>query len=88
MGSYRIELRSSVEKDMRALPRAAITRVLERLESLADEPFPAGVRKLTGTERLYRIRVGDYRVLYEVDHSAGVVTIHYVRHRRDAYRSL
>jgi mRNA interferase RelE/StbE len=61
---------------------------LERIDALADEPFPVQVAKLKGTEGLYRIRVGDYRIIYEVDLSSTAILIHYVRHRREVYRDL
>jgi mRNA interferase RelE/StbE len=62
--------------------------VLKRIESLQSDPFPHGASKLSGAERLYRIRVGDYRIVYEVDTEAKQITIHHVRHRREVYRKL
>jgi mRNA interferase RelE/StbE len=61
---------------------------MERSESLKDEPFPRQAIKLSGAERLYRLRVGEYRILYEVEVQVEQVTIHYVRHRREVYRRL
>ncbi|MGH9509056.1 MAG: type II toxin-antitoxin system RelE family toxin [Terriglobales bacterium] len=61
-------------------------RIITRAESLADEPFPPGVKKLRGPEGWYRIRVGDYRVVYDVQHQRLVVLVVRVAHRRDAYR--
>jgi mRNA interferase RelE/StbE len=61
---------------------------MKRIEKLKDEPSPHGVEKLEGAERLYRIRVGDYRIVYEVDTQAKEIMILYVRHRREAYRAL
>jgi len=61
---------------------------MKRIERLKTDPFPRQAIKLTGTERLYRIRVGDYRIIYEVDTEAKRITIHYIRHRREAYRAL
>ena len=88
MASYNITFKPSVEKDLRPLPKSVVARVMERIEKLKDEPFPQQVVKLSGTERLYRIRVGDYRIVYEVDTEAKQITIHYVRHRREVYRAL
>lgn len=88
MASYRINLKRSVEKDLRRLPQAQLPRVLSAIDQLALDPHPRGAVKLSGAETLYRVRVGDYRVIYEVDTAAGEVTIHYLRHRRDAYRGL
>jgi len=58
------------------------------IEALSDDPLPRQSTKLAGAEHLYRIRVGDYRVIYTIDHQAKQVIVHYVRHRRDAYRNL
>ncbi|MGH2453771.1 MAG: type II toxin-antitoxin system RelE family toxin [bacterium] len=88
MASYRIVLKPSVEKDLRSLPSSALRRVWDRLRALADAPHPQESVKLTGTERLYRIRVGNYRIIYGVDNNAKLVTVHYVRHRREVYRGL
>lgn len=88
MASYKIVLKPSVEKDLRSLPPSAVRQVWDRLGALADAPRPRQSVKLTGTERLYRIRVGDYRIVYGVDDNAKLVTVHYVRHRREVYRGL
>ncbi len=62
--------------------------MLKRIEKLQNEPFPHGVEKLEGANRLYRIRVGDYRVIYQVDPKVHRIVILYIRHRQDAYRAL
>jgi mRNA interferase RelE/StbE len=87
MASYNIAFKPSVEKDLRPLPRSVVARVMERIESLRAEPLPRQAIKLSGAERLYRVRVGDYRIVYEIDTQARQVTIHYVRHRREVYRT-
>lgn len=88
MASYRVVLKPSVEKDLRSLPKATIQRILARIEALAEEPLPRQSAKLTGAENLYRLRVGDYRIVYGVDSKEVTVVVHYVRHRREAYRGL
>ncbi|MGH2605016.1 MAG: type II toxin-antitoxin system RelE family toxin [Anaerolineales bacterium] len=88
MASYRVLLKPSVEKDLRPLPKRAVRRLVARIEALAADPFPRGSAKLAGAEALYRVRVGEYRVIYGVDSRAQVVLVHYVRHRKDAYRGL
>ena len=88
MDSHSIRLKRSVEKDLRGLPATASSRVLQQIERLGSNPFPHGARKLTSAEHLYRVRVGDYRIIYAVDSPSSSITIHYVRHRRDAYRNL
>ena len=66
----------------------AFSRILEKIEDLYETPIPHGARKLSGTDSLYRIRVGEYRVIYEVRHQQRLVILFYVRHRRSAYRGL
>ena len=86
MESFSIQWRSSTKKDIRSLPRQEVTRVIEAVGHLATEPLPHGSQKLSGSERTYRIRVGDYRVIYEVFTESRVVEIQRVRHRKDVYR--
>ena len=88
MAAYSVFSKPSVERDLRRLPRGAVDRVMERIAALANKPFPRDAVKLSGAERLYRLRAGDYRIVYEVDTALLRVTVHYVRHRRVAYRGL
>ena len=86
MASYKVILKPSVEKDLRSLPREVLKRVFRRIEMLKDEPLPRQSLRLSGAEQLYRIRVGEYRIVIGVDKEHLQVTIHHVRHRRDVYR--
>ena len=85
MGSYRLTLRQSAVKELESLPRRDLARVMSRIKVLADNPRPPACEKLSGQER-YRVRQGDYRILYEVDDSDQVVTVVKVGHRREVYR--
>jgi mRNA interferase RelE/StbE len=86
MASYNIVFKPSVEKDLRSLPKSVIARVLRQIEALRENPFPRQSVKLAGAEQLYRIRVGDYRVVYAVDKEAQEIIVQYIRHRREVYR--
>ena len=88
MAGYAIRVKASVEKDVAALPRDLTPRILQRIEDLSTTPLPFGVRRLSGAEHLYRIRVGDYRIIYAVHHAEQEIIILYIRHRRSAYRGL
>ncbi|MBI5855692.1 MAG: type II toxin-antitoxin system RelE/ParE family toxin [Nitrospirae bacterium] len=88
MASYNLSYRPSVEKDLQSIPRSVVTRIIARIERLPSDPFPPQSAKLQGAERLYRLRVGDYRIVYEVDSDARHILVQYVRHRRDVYRRL
>jgi mRNA interferase RelE/StbE len=83
---YRVVVERSAEKDLRKLPLDVRFRVADVLRSLATQPRPTGSRKLAGTKHDWRIRVGTYRVIYEITDSIRVVRIYRVRHRREAYR--
>ena len=83
---YRVVVERSAEKDLRRLPLKVRFRVADVLRSLANNPRPIGSRKLTGTKHDWRIRVGDYRVIYEIADSIRVVRVYRIRHRREVYR--
>jgi mRNA interferase RelE/StbE len=85
-GEYSIEWKRSAARELRALPREVAARILRTVEGLRMNPFPAGVRKLSGAEHTYRIREGSYRVIYSVYTSRLVVEVIRVGHRRDVYR--
>jgi len=72
---------------LRSLPRIVASRALQLIEELKIEPHPRKALKLSGSERLYRIRVGAYRIIYEIDIPAQQITIHYIRHRSRVYES-
>lgn len=86
MASYNIEWKSSAAKELKKLPKPIIAKIVLAVESLASEPRPSGVRKLTDTENTYRIRIGEYRVIYNVFDRRLVVEVIRVRDRKDAYK--
>ncbi|MEW6529453.1 MAG: type II toxin-antitoxin system RelE/ParE family toxin [Thermodesulfobacteriota bacterium] len=86
MAPYKVLLKPSVEKDLRTLPQQIVARVIRHIEELGETPFPRQSTKLIGAEQLFRIRVGHYRMIYSVDNEKKQVLVHYVRHRREAYR--
>lgn len=85
MASYELVFKKSVAKDLRALPKRDVQRIVERISALADDPRPPGCEKLSGFER-YRLRQGVYRIVYEIEDGRLVVLIVKVAHRRDVYR--
>lgn len=82
---YQVLLKRSAEKELDALPASIHKRVVARLLDLEGNPRPAGVTKLQG-QASYRLRVGDYRVLYTIDDAGRLVTVYAVGHRREVYR--
>ena len=71
MNSYRVALTASAEKELHGLPAKMVARIVPRLEHLAAAPRPPGCKKLKGGDNEWRIRVGDYRIVYEIDDSKG-----------------
>jgi mRNA interferase RelE/StbE len=86
MAAYKIELGRSARKDLQRLRDPLLARVSRAIDELALNPRPAGVRKLRDSEADWRIRVGEHRVVFEINDTTTTVTIHYIRHRRTAYR--
>lgn len=83
---YSIEWKRSAARELRQLPRDTVLRVLRAVEGLRINPFPVGVRKLSGAEHTYRIREGSYRIIYSVYTSRLTIEVIRVGHRRDVYR--
>ena len=85
--AYTIHLERRAEREFRRLPREAIRRIDAMLRQLASNPRPDGVVKLLGrTASGWRVRVGEYRILYQIDDSRNRVDVYRVKHRREAYR--
>lgn len=83
--AYRVEFRPRADKQLQALPRSVQLRVVAALTRLEDDPRPHGVRKLKGADDFYRIRVGDYRVVYQIHDDRLLVLVIRIGHRRDIY---
>jgi mRNA interferase RelE/StbE len=88
MGSFKIQFKRSAEKEIRRIERKLIPRILTRIEALADNPFPRQSLKLSEAEATYRLRTGNYRVIYGVDTVTKTIIVHYIRHRKEAYHKL
>jgi mRNA interferase RelE/StbE len=86
MGRYKLVFKKSVAKDLRALPSKDIGRILKCFEKLEKNPRPPGCEKLSGQAR-YRVRLGAYRIIYEISDDALMVCVVKVGHRRDVYRA-
>ena len=88
MKPYRVELAPAAQRHLRRLPREAQARLATPIQALAENPRPVGVRKLRGEERTWRIRIGPYRVVYDVfDDRALVIILKVVRRTEATYRS-
>lgn len=85
MGAYSILLKASVRKDLEGISRPDLRRIMDRIGALADDPRPVGSEKLSGQER-YRIRQGNYRIVYSIEERELIVWVVKVGHRREVYR--
>ena len=86
MAEYNVEFVASAAKEFRSLPVDIKRRIGSLVESLHTNPHPAGIRKLYGHKRLYRARVGQYRIVYEIDDERKLIRVTRIRHRREVYR--
>jgi mRNA interferase RelE/StbE len=82
---YTIEFSKKARKELRGIPRIYYLNITEHIDALASVPRPFGVKKLE--ESLHRIRVGDYRIVFDIDDHAKTLTILTIQHRKDVYKS-
>ena len=83
---HEVYLERSAENDLKRLPASIFHRIISQIKSLAENPRLSGCHKITGSKNDWRIRIGDYRIIYEIDEKAKAVRIMRVRHRREVYR--
>ena len=85
MAGYKIYFKESVEKDFRTIPKKDLQKIILRIQALASDPKPSGHEKLTGQER-YRVRQGQYRIIYSIQDKELSIWVVKVGHRKDVYR--
>lgn len=85
MAKYKIEVKKSAEKELRKIPKKELIKIIDQIGSLSDNPHPPGSKKLTNQEK-YRIRIGNYRVLYKVEDEILTIFVIKVGHRKEIYR--
>ena len=84
--TYRIELTRAAARDLMDAPKPMLKRLDAYILGLADDPLPPGVKKLTGSDGLYRVRAGDYRIIYRIEQEKLTVLVVKIGHRREVYR--
>ena len=82
---YAVQFSPRAQRDLRSLPAQVVQRVLPRIETLTGEPRPAGAKKLSGDHDVWRIRIGDYCILYAINDDIRIVEVRKVGHRKDIY---
>ena len=86
--AYTIEFLKTAEKELAAFPQDAQRQIARKIEALRGNPRPPGVKLLHATERFYRLRVGDYRVIYLIEGRRLVILVIKIGHRKDVYKNL
>ena len=84
--AYRVHFKPSAAEAIRSLPKAHQRRVIAKAEALAENPRPPGCKKLHGSDDFYRVRVGDYRIVYTVEDQELIILVVRVGHRKEVYR--
>lgn len=87
MVRHSLEIKQSAQKELDALDDTLFARIDRKILALAEDPRPAGCKKLKGYKDQWRIRIGDYRVIYSIDNASKTVTVTHVAHRREVYGS-
>lgn len=85
MDSYKIFFKTSAEKELRAISQPFLGKIVQKIETLSHHPRPAGVQILRGDDRHYRLRQGDYRIIYEIEDAQKKIMIIKIGHRREVY---
>ena len=88
MKNYKLFVKPSAKKELLGLPKDVKTKALLTIDTLSKQPLPRGYKKLSGYTNLYRIRIGSYRIIFEIEDSAKTVRVLAVKHRKDVYKSL
>jgi len=86
MASYKITWKKSAFQELKKIQNEYIPKIIDSVEKLSADPFPPGVKKLSGSDKTFRIRVGNYRIIYEIEKQILTIQIIRVRHRKDAYK--
>lgn len=86
MERFNIDIKSSVEKDISRIDSQFIPQILNAIEKLSINPFHTSSKKLKGSKSSYRLRSGDYRIIYKIDKMSKTVTIFHIKHRKESYK--
>jgi mRNA interferase RelE/StbE len=83
---YKVIIKRTAQKEIKSLPKSVIKKVVIKIQDLTNNPRPSGSKKIVGTSDTWRVRVGNYRIIYDVFDEVLVVEVIAVRHRKDAYK--
>lgn len=85
---YSVEFKQSVFKDLKKIQRRIVEGILAKIEKLKTDPYKGDIKKLFGTKSFFRLRVGDYRIIFQILDAEKKVVVFYIRHRRDVYKNM
>ncbi|MBI3999074.1 MAG: type II toxin-antitoxin system RelE/ParE family toxin [Candidatus Omnitrophica bacterium] len=85
MGSYNVLFKRSAEKELRGISKPHLAKIVEKIKTLSQNPRPQGIQLLKGEDRYFRLRQGDYRIIYEIDDTNQIILIIKIGHRREVY---
>ncbi len=88
MALFEIQWKASAKKELKKIDRVEIPKILKEIEKLILEPYPINHKKILGTENIFRIKIGNYRVVYSIINNELIIEIIRVRHRKDVYRNI
>ncbi len=83
---YQVDFKPSAARELRKLPKDIAKRISKKIDSLADNPFPRGYIEMKGSKEFYRVKEGDYRIIYTVEHGELIILVVRIGHRREIYR--
>ena len=86
--SYKLLVKKSAERELKSIPKTLLSKLIGKIRALSSEPRPHGCEALAGSDKHYRVRQNDYRIVYTVSHQDHVVYVDYIRHRKDVYRGI
>ncbi|MBI3307669.1 MAG: type II toxin-antitoxin system RelE/ParE family toxin [Candidatus Omnitrophica bacterium] len=85
MDSFKLFFKASAEKELRSIPKPYLGKIIQKIQNLSYQPRPPGIQMLRGDDRYYRLRQGDYRIIYKIDDAGKNITIIKIGHRREVY---
>jgi mRNA interferase RelE/StbE len=88
MAYYQIKWKNSAKKELKSLAKEIIPKIIKTVESLAENPYPTGIKKMVGSNNTYRIRVGEYRIIYNIESNLLIIEIIKIGHRQGVYKKI
>lgn len=88
MASYKIGIKKSAQKEIRKLPDGVRGKIIQKIQELYEQPIPSSAEKIKGLNNVYRLRQGNYRIIYYVFNEKLLISVVRIRHRKEVYRNM